>query len=716
MKISTIEARAGRKIKGLLNYKYCYYLEYDYSILSNILHRKKNGSHSDKTYSLAYIMMDTESSKDHATEYDKKGMPIPQDNHLCAWTISIRAFKANLCTLRGSKPSELMHCLKLIRQALRGDYVYIFVHNLPWDWQFIRRFMINEFDVPTSQLNIRSHYPITIKFDNGMILRDSLILAGVSLEKWAQNLNVEHQKVKQCWNYELIRHQNYQYSDDELMYIEHDTLSGVECLNKLADNLHDTVISLPFTNTGIIRRQIKSIGRKRFAKDQFNKQILTWDEQQRCELAFHGGFTHANRHIVGWIRDDVICGDFKSSYPYCMLTCEAPCESFYHLSRYLSVDDILNDKHHAFIFKLVMVKPRLRDRNFPMPVLQFYKFDQSINAILDSGRCLRADYIEITINEIDLILINSIYEWDEAYCVNVMAAEKAPIPKWYRDEVYEIFKEKCELEYKIKVLHQGDPSEYNLCKARLNSLYGMCVTKPVKDDIIEVYEDEPDHASGDYYLADDDLKAKFDKFNKDRNNVLPYVYGIYVTSTAMLNLFTLGTTCIKDPNVHWIYSDTDSIYSDAWDVDAVERFNAMIKQRLIDAGYGPVVIEDHEYWIGTLEWDGKYDQFITQGSKRYATLKHGKISITVAGVPKKAGACCLRDISDFDEGFIFYGQGTGKKTHYYLYGDIRIDEHGNELADSIDLIDADYTLSCVDRIPLDMIDYEDINIDFYEDE
>lgn len=716
MKISTIEARAGNKIRSLLKYKYCYYIEYDYSILSNILCRKKNGSHSDKTYSLAYIMLDTESSKDHPTEYDKKGAPIPQDNHLCAWTISIRAFHTNLCTLRGSKPSELMHCLKLIRDAMQGDYIYIFVHNLPWDWQFIRRFMFNDFGLPVSQLNIRSHYPITIKFDNGIILRDSLILFGTSLERAAINFDVEHKKVKQCWNYDLIRHQNYQYSDDELMYIEHDTLSGVECLNKLADNLKDTVISLPFTNTGIVRRHIRSIGRNKYAKDQFNKQITTYDEQIIMERAYHGGFTHANRHITSWIRYNVLCGDFKSSYPYAMLTCKAPIESWYHMESSLTVDEILADKDHSFIFKLVLVNPRMRDRNFPMPVLQFYKFDASINAILDNGRCLRADYIEITINEIDLILINSIYEWDEAYCVNVMAALNGPIPQWYRDEVFNIFKEKCELEYQIKVKHDGDMSLYNLCKARLNSLYGMCVTKPVKDDIIEVYEDDDDMVSGDYHLASDDLKAKFDKYNKDRNNILPYVYGIYVTSYAMLNLFIVGTTCIKDPNEHWLYSDTDSLYSDAWDMDAVNRYNDGVKKRLTDAGYGPVVIEDHEYWLGILEWDGAYDEFITQGAKRYATVKHGKIGITVAGVPKKAGACCLRDISDFTEGFIFYGQGTGKKTHYYQYANIHIDDHGNEVADSIDLIDADYTLSCVDRIPLDMIEYEEITIDYYEND
>lgn len=32
---------------------------------------------------------------------------------------------------------------------------------------------------------------------------------------------------------------------------------------------------------------------------------------------------------------------------------------------------------------------------------------------------------------------------------------------------------------------------------------------------------------------------------------------------------------------------------------------------------------------------GKYDEFVTQGAKKYATKKDGEIEITVAGVPKE---------------------------------------------------------------------------------
>lgn len=719
MKYTQIEARAkSRVIKNdpdFFKYRYIYYINYDYSKLSYILSRKKNGSRSKLTYSEVYIMLDTETSKDHPTEFDKDGKAIPQDNHICAWTLSIRAFHENIVTLRGTKPSEAVHCLSLIRQGIKGDVVYIFIHNLPYDWQFLRRFLMRDFGTPKKQLNVKSHYPISIQFNNGLILRDSLILAGVSLARWGDNLNITHKKASGYWNYELIRNQNTVYSDDELHYIEFDTLAGVECLNKLADNLGDTVSTLPFTSTGIVRRIMRKKGRAAYAKQIFNKQLLTLDEYLILEQVFHGGFTHSNRGVIGWLRYLVKCYDFKSSYPYCMLVEKYPCEAYTLLTRQFTVNEILKQANdYSFIFKLVLVKPILKDNLYPMPALQFSKCLSSINVIKDNGRILSADYVEIYTNEIDLQVLNELYTYDAAFCVEVRAAKKGYLPKWFRDEVFEIFTQKCELEYQIKVLGQGDVSLYNIKKAQLNSLYGMCVTKALKDEIIEVYEDDENNISGDYYIDKIDYKKEFDKYNKSMNNILPYVWGVYVTSYAMLHLFQLSD-CIIDKNRHWLYSDTDSIYSDNWDEVKIKGYNAEAKQKLINAGYGAVRVHDKEYWLGVADFDGAYDKFITQGSKRYAVQQGKKIKITVAGVPKKYGAQCLRSLNDFKEGFIFYGQGTGKQTHTYLYSDIHIDSHGNEVADSIDLTPADYTLSSVDIMSFKDLFMDEITYDFYED-
>lgn len=701
MRYKDYEARRGRVLASSLSYTYDYYLNWNYDLLRNVLTRRRNGSKAKTTYSEAWIMLDTETSR---TEPLKKGFFGKYDNsenYIVAFTCSIRIFERNVCTLRGSRPSEVCHMLKLIRSHIAGDRVYIFVHNLAYDWQFLRRFLIAEFGQPKKQLNIKSHYPMLIQFDNGLVLRDSLILAGCSIEKWGENLGVSTRKAVGCWDYEKIRHQNTILDENELKYIECDTLTGVECLNELANQLNNTVVDIPFTSTGIVRREVQVLGRKNYAKQQFNKQPITFEFLTNVlHDVFHGGYTHANRHIVGWIIDKVTCMDFKSSYPYSMLTEDVPLSQFIKLSDpYKNPEDIYNKAHqNAYIFKFVASGIKLRDPLYPMPPLQASKCLTTINDIRDNGRIREADYIEIWLNEVDFLTIYEMYEWSEAYCVEVYVASKGLMPKWFRDEIFTIFKEKCELEYEIKVLGQGDKTKYNLKKAQLNSLYGMCVTFPIRPDIIEVYEPEKYNGeilqSGDYYEDKIDMKKKFEKYMKDWKQVLPYVYGVYCTSWAQRHLFELSK-CIDDINYHWLYSDTDSIYSDRWNRDKLAIFNQNIKDKLIKAGYGPVKIEDREFWLGIAELDGTYDRFITQGAKRYAVEVDGQIKITVSGVPKRSGGQALKSLEDFTEGYIFKGEDTGKKLSTYFYSDIHLNEYGDECADYIDLTPTDYRLSVV---------------------
>lgn len=730
MRYLDIEARRARKLGPLLDYTYCYYLDYDYSILSNILSRKDRAGNM---ISEAYIMFDTETSKGHESKKGAFGSYVPQSNHICAFTISIRAFHKNIVTLRGTKPSELIHAFKLIREHINADVIYLFAHNMQFDYTFIRRYLFEAFGQPVKQLNVKNHYPLTIKFatKNGyIILRDSLILGGVSLERWASNLGVEHQKAVGFWDYDLIRDQNHRFTDEELKYIENDTLAGVECLNTTADLLGVTLKELPYTNTGIVRREVRHKGREAYANKFFAKCAPDYDLHMKMqEQLFHGGFTHANRYVCGWIIDNVKCYDFVSSYPRQCLTVRAPMSAFIKVPRDMSPDEIYYKRDQScYIFKFIARDIKLKNYNWPMPVLQFSKCEASINAIKDNGRILEAAYVELVLNEYDLKLIYELYDWSSAICTDIYVAKKDYLPRWFRDIVFNLFKQKCEISYQIKVKGEGDISLYNLIKARLNSLYGLCVQKPVREDIIEVYEDNDIYQSGDYYVTKGDFEAKYNKYKKSHKNSLLYVWGIYVTSGAMVELFELAK-CIgngdSDIYEHFLYSDTDSIYSDKWNDKAVAAYNERVKEEIIKAGYGSVTIEDKTYWLGIAELDGEYSKFKTQGAKRYAVIKDNEIKITVAGVPKKAGSEVLKSLEDFEEGFVFPGELTGKMMHTYIYHDIDIDERGNEYADSIDLNPCDYTLSVVQnprpkhKSGFDMFFNEEmelLTIDYFEEE
>ena len=167
--------------------------------------------------------------------------------------------------------------------------------------------------------------------------------------------------------------------------------------------------------------------------------------------------------------------------------------------------------------------------------------------------------------------------------------------------------------------------------------------------------------------------------------------------------------------------DTDSCYGIDWDLNKVNAYNQRCKDNLKANGYDAVIRDGREYWLGVAETEGDkdtYTEFKYMGAKRYCgrCKADGRLHITVAGVPKKRGALCLKeDIKNFHPGFIFSGEITGKKTHVYFIKDkIYIDKAGNETGDSISLIPCDYELDSVRVINWEELFNEEVNIQIYE--
>ena len=413
-----------------------------------------------------WIMLDTETSKKHLNEWDKD-KPIVVENHVVLYTISIRVFHHNLMTIYGRTPSEAVQACKAIHDALPGDETIIFIHNASYDWVFLRKFFIRDFGKPIKQLNTKSHYPVLIQFENGITLRDSLILAQRGMEKWADDLQVEHQKAVGSWDYDKFRTQSTELSTEELHYAEFDTLAGVECLDKLRASLHKHVYSMPFTATGIPREEVRIRGKMHSAHDKFYNRALTYDQQQIMERVYHGGYTHANRHFIDQkIDDDIIqCYDFASSYPYVMLSEKYPMDKFHELDYHMQIKDILRLKEkYGFVFRFCAKGVKIKNNWIGMPALQFSKMIEiSINPILDNGRVLEAEYIEIWLTEMDLAVIDAQYKFEKSVCVDIMYSVKDYLPRWFTDYVYECFRDKT-------MLKGGDPVEYAIAKGKVNSL------------------------------------------------------------------------------------------------------------------------------------------------------------------------------------------------------------------------------------------------------
>ena len=735
---------AQRKSENLKNHEYemVFWSKFDYDLLRNIMFYKKKGKNRKGTWNDIIVMADTETSKSHDNKlFDDFCNPEPAPNHVVAWTISLRAYHNNIATIYGTRPSDMIACMKKIKKHLPGDELYIYFHNMAYDYVFLRLFLLKEFGEPEKALNTKPHYPISIRYSNDIILKDSLILAGCKLEKWANDLDVEHKKAVGSWDYDLIRDQDGEFTEEELHYIENDTLAGVECLDALCISLNKTIYSMVYTATGIPRSEVRERGKENRAHERFLSIALTFEQYLKCKKLYHGGYTHGNRfYIDDLLIDEIVrCFDFNSSYPYCLLAFKYPMTKFIPFKKGKAVDPeviIRNSENYAFIFRISFVNIRLKEYYIPMPALQSTKCENTINMVTDNGRVKSAGYCTLYICEQDLLVLNDQYTWDKCECTEVEMSKKDYLPRWFTDYVYELYKSKCEMKPKKK----DDPVGYALAKAKVNSLYGLTVQSSIKEEWIEViepgmykcnYEGDFDfYASGEYRIDyDKDPREEYEKYLKNRNNVLNFQFGIYCTAYAFRNLMELGK-CVKEYRgkdgkllypPHWYYSDTDSCYSDDWDYQKIAEYNAGCREKLLANGYGPVVVDGEEYWLGVASHDPRedaYEEFKVLGSKRYAgrSCEDHEIHITVAGVPKKGAICLENDLNKFTKNFIFDGKVTGKLMHYYIYSDkgIYIDEYGNEVGDSIDLQPCNYLMDMVNKD--NFIDEDNVIMPYYGEE
>lgn len=717
-------------------YKMLFWDKFDYSILSrNIMYYRKKGKFQKGTWNDVIITADTETSKSHEISSD----PLP--NHVVAWTISIRAYHINIVTLYGSRPSHMIKAMQLIREALKGDEIYVYWHNMAYDYCFMRLFLFNAFGKPTKELNTKPHYPIMIGFENGYIFKDSLILAQCKLEKWANDLNVPHKKAVGSWDYDLIRDQydKPKFTRKELQYIENDTLALAECLDSFCVALNKTISTIVYTATGIPREEVRERAKNHNGHKDFLRKALTFEQFEKFSMLYHGGYSHANRFYIGDILNDDVtkCRDFASSYPFCLLAYKYPAGAFVDLGKDVKPEYILKNKEeYAFAFKITFFNIRLKDHFHPMPALQASKCIYSINMKTDNGRVLKAGYCTLYICELDLEVLRDQYVWDEenTICTEVEISPKDYLPRWFTDYVYELYAEKC----RRKPTSKTDPVGYALAKSRVNSVYGLCCQRSIRENFIEVTEpgkykinrqgDTAFYRSGEYRTDfDQDPRKEYEKYLNNQNTVLNYQVGCWCTAYAFRNLFRLGD-CVnkaydKQGNLiyppHWYYSDTDSCYSDDWNEDKIALYNKNCKELLLANNYGPVVVDGKEYWLGVAEPDSEYTEYCVLGSKRYAgrDASDNELHITVAGVPKKTGAKCLKDdLTNFSRGFIFSGEITGKLSHFYIFSEngIYIDEFGNEIGDSIDLEPCDYKLDSVERYEFILTD--DYCMEFFGEE
>ena len=189
-------------------------------------------------------------------------------------------------------------------------------------------------------------------------------------------------------------------------------------------------------------------------------------------------------------------------------------------------------------------------------------------------------------------------------------------------------------------------------------------------------------------MKNDEILESLEKEKKQ--GFLSFAYGVWVTAWARYNLLT---NVIKQDE-YCVYCDTDSMkLKEGFDLEAIEKYNKKVLEKIEIASkeleipikkFAPEDSKGKKHIIGLFDFDGFYEEFITQGAKKYAytryvdnkklnkdsnVIKKGKekslvLEITVAGVPK-IGAKALKKLSDFKDNLVFDFKDTGKNLLMY---------------------------------------------------
>ena len=455
----------------------------------------------------------------------------------------------------------------------------------------------------------------------------------------------------------------------------------VEALKKEMEVDGDTLITIPLTSTGYVRRDAKR------AMKQISHTLVPSilpDEKTFILLreAFRGGNTHANRYYAGRIITDVASADRSSSYPDTQVNCEFPMSRFYYkgeatikeLDRYINVLD------KAVVMRVALWGVRLRDPYWGAPYLARDKCRKIIEPTYDNGRILECKYCETTITDVDLRILLDEYDFDNFKAFDVAFARYGKLPRPLVEETINYYRKKTELKNV-----EGQEIYYMKSKNKLNSIYGMMAQNPAKETIL--FKDN------DYIKDDVPLSERLKEAN--RRAFLAYQWGCWVTAWARYRL----EEGIKLAGDQFVYCDTDCVkYVQHIDWNP---YNAKrIKDSIANGAYADDPSGERHY-MGVYEQEKTDQRFKTLGAKKYAFEQDGKTYITVAGVNKKLGGKELErfgGLDAFNEGFIFREAG-GMESVYNdePYGYVNIDGHELYVGTNVLLRDSTYSLGITDE-------------------
>lgn len=533
----------------------------------------------------------------------------------------------------GRRWESFQDLLKALEKNLNlnsKNRLVVWVHNLPFEWAFMREFI--EFEDGFFR---EERSPLKIVTKGGIEFRCSYALSNMSLEKFCENeIGVIHYKLADTYDYDKIRTPATPMTSEELQYCYNDVRGLCECIKSRLRE--DTLASMPMTSTGYVRRELRNnVKQNKKNREAFVNSALDADIYTLCRSAFRGGDTHANSDRADQINHNAWGFDRKSSYPAEILEFSGyPMSAYFKMdvSTYMNRD--VSDFALLLNVRFINIKYNYKsDVYCGIPYIALAKCSKfTKDKIIDNGRVIYAGMLEMVITDLDLEIIQREYVYSDFYIKDIYASRKGKLSKEIRETTMDYFRK--------KTLLDGDPEheyEYFKSKNRLNSIYG-CMVMRIDQSLVCW-----DPKKKEYFNQEETLEEKLTKFYKSRNNFLSYQHGIYITAAARMALRRMLWKVGKDV----IYTDTDSIKFVGDHFKDFEEENKRIKKLAEECGAYADNKKGERFHLGV--WENEtidkktkellpYDEFKTLGAKKYVYRQGEKIKSTIAGVNKKAGA------------------------------------------------------------------------------
>lgn len=612
------------------------------------------------------------------------------------WQFSIMFLDdLHIDTIIGRTWTELQLHLEKLQDDDNLAYYIIFVHNLSYEFQFLRGiYTFTQEEV----FAIKSRKILKCEMCSRFEFRCSYLQTNMGLDAFTSKMKVEHQKLSgEKFDYTKKRFSWTPLTEYELQYSVNDTIGLLEAMYKRMLLANDNLYTLPLTSTGYVRRETKKAmyGWARKHKDVF-PSIDVFD---LLEEAFRGGDTHANRYYSGIVvkadgKNILGIGSYdrSSSYPDVVLNCVFPMTRFVYIGS-IAEEDIEKklDRGKALLFRCKITGIEQRDKFYGAPYLSFSKCRNVSRETLDNGRILNAEYLETAITDIDYEILKQEYQWESFEITTCYESKYGSLPEQLKDIFRKYYTDKTELKGIVE-----QELFYNLQKALLNAGYGMMVQSPVKQSIIFTESDE------NIYSIDESVSRETLLTKYNRTAFLPFQWGVWVTAWARLRLKE-GINIVGD---RYLYSDTDSVKyikvrGDNID-ELFDRYNSERKEQSISNSAYATDRYGIKHYMGVYEYENTYIEFSTLGAKKYVyRTEDGKLHATIAGVNKKLAPEELEEhggTEAFKIGFTFSRSGGTESVYNDIpYGSYAVEDHDIKITQNIVIKPSTYTLGITDE-------------------